>query len=191
MNLDAKTVTRLLEAWSEGEPEALARLIPHVLDDLRRMAGGLLAREPAGITLQPTALVNELYLRVAGKCSVQWENSAHFFGAMSEVIRHIIVDHARKRRAVKRGGGLPSVSLDHYNDLTAGREEDLMALDDALTGLAKFDPRLSAVVHLRFFGGLSSEEIGVILKISAKTVKRDWQKAKIWLYKEIKASERP
>lgn len=188
MRLDRSTVTRLLEAWSLGDPEALVRLIPHVLDELRTIAASLLAREPVGITLQPTALVNELYLRLVKRRSVRWKNSEQFFGEMATMIRRVLVDHARERRAVKRGGGLPNVPLGEDHDPIAGKEEELLALDDALSSLAQFDPRLSQVVHLRYFVGLAAEEIAAILGVSTKTVNRDWQKAKIWLYQQMTAS---
>lgn len=188
MKLDRSTVTRLLEAWSQGDPEALVRLIPHVLDELHAIAAGLLAREPAGATLQPTALINELYLRLTARRSVHWDNSAQFFGEMANIVRRILVDHARERRAAKRGGGLPNISLSEVEDPVAGKEEDLLALDDALSDLAQLDPRLSQVVHLRFFVGLSAEEIGTILGVTSKTVNRDWQKAKAWLYQQMTAS---
>jgi RNA polymerase sigma factor (TIGR02999 family) len=188
--LERSTVTALLEAWSHGDPDGLVRLIPCVLDELRAIAAGLLAREPSAGTLQPTALVNELYLRLAGRRSVQFKSSAHFFASMAQMIRQILVDHARQRRRVKRGGGVPDLPLSEAEETVAGKEEGLLALDAALLTLEQLDPRLGQVVHLRFFVGLTAEEVAAILEVSAKTVNRDWQKARLWLHREMTTRSR-
>ena len=185
MDIERSTITDLLDAWSQGDPQGLVRLIPRVLDELRAIAAGLLARDPAAASLQPTALVNELYLRLAGRRSVRFKDSGHFFATMAQMIRQILVDHARKRTCEKRGGRKSDVPLDETQETIAGKEERLITLDDALSSLGTIDSRLALVVRLRFFVGLSSEEIARILNVSTKTVNRDWRKARLWLLREM------
>ena len=180
-------ITRLLEEWSGGDPEALAKLMPLVVDDVRDIAGRFFARESAGHTLQPTALVNEVYLRLVGRRSVRWQNRAQFFGHLGEMMRRILVDHAKKHLAAKRKG--QKISLDETIQLTEVRHEELIAVDDALEGLAAVDPRKCRIVELRFFTGLTETEIAEVLGISLRTVSREWQKAKMWLRHEIRRSE--
>ena len=182
-------VTRLLEEWSGGDPEALAKLMPLVVDDVRDIAGRFFARESAGHTLQPTALVNEVYLRLVGRRSVQWQNRAQFFGYLGVLMRRILVDHAKKHLAAKRKGR--KIPLDETIQLTEVRHEELIAVDDALEGFAAVDPQKCRIVELRFFTGLTETEIAEVPGISLRTVTREWQKAKMWLRHEIRRSEEP
>ena len=179
----ASAVTRLLHAWSAGEAGALERLVPRVYPELRRVARNHLRREARGQTLQPTALVNEIYLRLAEVSRLEWRDRAHFFALCSRLMRQILVDAARARRAAKRGGGAIRVTFDDRIDLSA--PSDLLALDEALTALQEHDPRKSRVVELRFFGGLSLEEVAHVLDVSVGTVRRDWSLARAWLYREL------
>lgn len=174
----------LLRAWSEGDQGALETLTPIVYDELRRLARRYLKRERTGHSLQTTALVNEAYLRLADYKRMAWQNRAHFFAVSAQVMRRILVEHAR-RRNLKRGGGVHHVSLDDAA-MVGGKPADLVALDDAMNELAKLDPRKVRVVEMRFFGGLSVEETAEVLKISAVTVMRDWSTAKAWLYRELR-----
>ena len=184
-------VTQLLRAWSEGDEGALDRLMPVVYDELYRLARHYMAVERPGHTLQATALVNEAYLRLA-KSEPDFKGRTHFFAIAARVMRRILVDWARSRGAGKRGGDVPMVELDQnaaFEEGGAARgksSEDLIAIDDALTTLAKLDARKSGIVELRFFGGLSTEEAAEFLGISSKTVKRDWSLAKAWLHGELK-----
>jgi len=177
----APDITRLLLAWSEGDESALAQLMPLVYAELHRLARRYLRSERADHPLQTTALVNEAYLRLIDVRQVRWQNRAHFFAVSARLMRRILVDFARERGYQKRGGGIHHVSFDEA--LVVGREPDesLVALDEALSGLAEFDPRKSQVVELRFFGGLSIEETAEVLHVSAETVRRDWRLAKAWL----------
>lgn len=178
-------VTELLLAWNRGDEVALEKLIPLVHDELRRLAHRYMGGERPGHTLQTTALVNEAYLRLIDSSRVQWQNRAHFFALSAQLMRRVLVDFARARNYQKRGGDAVQVSL---NEAVAGsteRSADLVALDDALTALAETDERASRVVELRFFGGLSIEETAEALKVSPKTVKRDWEWAKAWLLREL------
>jgi RNA polymerase sigma-70 factor, ECF subfamily len=181
-----KDLTRLLVDWSKGDPQALGQLMPIVYDELRSLAGRYLRRERSDHTLQPTALVNEAYLRLIDQHSVRWQNRAHFFGVAAQMMRRILVDHAKGHRREKRGGGARKVSLDEAIELTDQRADGLVALDEALTALAQFDERKSRVVELRYFGGLSVEETAEILQVSVNTILRDWKLAKAWLYNQIK-----
>ena len=178
-------VTALLESWSNGDPDALQRLMPLVYDELHRLAGAYQRRERPDHTLQSTALVHEAYLRMVNQKTVHWQNRAHFFGVAAQSIRHILVDHARGYQTAKRGSGAHKLSLDEAIGVTEGREIDLVALDDALNGLSAVDPQQGRIVELRFFGGLSIEETAAVLKISPATVKRDWVMAKAWLYRTL------
>lgn len=178
-------VTQLLQAWGEGDQAALDRLMPLVYQELRRIAKHHMARERPGHTLQTTALVNEVYLRLVDERKVSWQDRAHFFAICARTMRRILVDFARSRLYQKRGGGEERVSLDESLIVVGGPGHHLLALDDALTHLAAHDPRKSQVVELRFFGGLSVEETAEALKISPETVMRDWKMAKAWLYREL------
>ncbi|HZL68598.1 MAG TPA: sigma-70 family RNA polymerase sigma factor [Candidatus Limnocylindrales bacterium] len=179
-------VSELLRAWSDGDRAALDSLTPIVYGELHRLAGRYMKGERPGHSLQTTALVNEAYMRLVDYKNMQWQNRAHFFAVSAQLMRRILVDHAR-RRNLKRGGGVQHVSLDQTAIVGSERAADLVALDDAMNLLAKLDPRKVRVVEMRFFGGLSVEETAEILKVSAVTVMRDWNTAKAWLYRELKA----
>jgi RNA polymerase sigma factor (TIGR02999 family) len=187
----AEDVTRLLRAWSGGDQRALDGLTPMVYAELRRLAHRYMKRERADHSLQATALVNEAYLRLVDCTRMEWKDRAHFFAVSSQLMRRILVDHAR-RKNVKRGRGVPHVSFD---ESVAVQEPapNLVALDDALQALARLDPRKVQVVEMRFFSGLSVEETAEVLKVSPVTVRRDWSSAKIWLYRELsrRASDGP
>lgn len=178
-------VTELLLDWSNGSQAALDKLIPLVDRELHRLAHHYMRHEKPGHTLQTTALVNEAYLRLVDQRNVHWKNRAHFFALSAQLMRRILVDHARKRKYAKRGGGANKVTLDEVMAVSNERGKDLIALDDALERLAAIDPRKSKVVELRFFGGLSVEEAAEALNISPLTVKRDWSMAKAWLYNTL------
>jgi RNA polymerase sigma factor (TIGR02999 family) len=178
-------VTRLLKDWGNGDSAALDRLMPIVYDELRRVAARYLRRERQDHTLQATALVNEAYLRLIDQNQVQWQNRAHFMGVAAQMMRRILVDHARNHKRVKRGGGAQKVSLDEVVAIAEVRAQDLVELDAALKALAAFDDRKSRIVEMRYFGGLSVEETAEVLKISEITVARDWKLAKAWLYTTI------
>jgi RNA polymerase sigma-70 factor, ECF subfamily len=177
-------VSQLLRAWSGGDQNALERLTPIVYDELHRLARLHMRRERPGHSLQTTALVNEAYLRLVDYKRMQWQNRAHFFAVSAQLMRRILVEHAR-RHNLKRGVGLQQVSLDEAAVMGGGRTTDLVALDDAMHALEQLDPRKVQVVELRFFGGLSVEETAEVLKVSAVTVMRDWSTAKAWLYREL------
>jgi RNA polymerase sigma factor (TIGR02999 family) len=181
-------VSTLLRAWSKGEQNALDKLTPIVYDELRRLAAHYMRGERSGHSLQTTALVNEAYLRLVDYKHMRWQNRAHFFAVSAQLMRRILVDHAR-RHNLKRGGGIQHVSLEE-TAVIAGRDEDLVALDDALQALARIDPRKVQVVELRFFGGLSVQETAEVLKVSEVTVMRDWSTARAWLYREISGGSR-
>ena len=178
-------LTRLLHAWSQGDQSALEKLTPFVYDELHRVAHRYLSRERRGHTLQTTALVNEAYARLIDSGEMNWENRTHFFGVCARLMRQILTDYARSWLSQKRGGGVPTVSLDESLEVPVEPGTDLVALDDALKRLAAIDPRKSQVVELRFFGGLTTEEAAAILKVSSDTILRDWKLAKIWLYREL------
>jgi len=177
-------VTQLLRAWSDGQQEALQRLMPLVYEELHRLARHYMSRERSGHILQTTALVNEAFLRLVDARHVNWQNRAHFFAISASLMRRILVDFARTYQSQKRGAGVRPVSLDEGLDVTEERL-DLASLDDALKTLAILDPRKSRVVELRFFGGLSMEEVAEVLQVSPETVKRDWKLAKAWLLREM------
>lgn len=180
-------VTELLGAWSGGDREALDRLMPLILDDLRALARAYIARDntPQSV-LQPTALVHEAYLRLAGRRKVRIENRVQLFAVLAQTLRYILVEHARRKRAAKHGGGAPVFSLDEALGVPARADVDLVALDDALKDLAGFAPRRAEVVHLSYFGGLNYDEIGQHLDISPVTVKRDLKAARLWLLHELR-----
>jgi RNA polymerase sigma factor (TIGR02999 family) len=178
-------VTRLLVQLTDGDNAALGDLLPLVYAELRRLAANYLRRERQGHTLQPTALVHEAYLRMIDQTQVRWQNRAHFFGVAAQMMRRILVDHARAQQAEKRGGDVQKFSLDENIDVSGERASDLVALDEALARLAEIDPQKSRVVELRFFGGLSVEETAEVLGVSAPTVKRQWRMAKAWLFGQV------
>lgn len=180
-----RDVTGLLIAWRDGDESALNQLMPVVDDELHRLARYLMRGERGGHTLQTTALVNEAYLRLVDLSRVRWQDRAHFFAISARLMRRILVDHARSKNNVKRGGSVRRVALDEAIAIAAERGADLVALDDALGALATIDARKSQVVELRFFGGLSVEETAHALHVSRETVMRDWRLAKAWLLREI------
>ena len=183
-------VTQLLQSWSEGNQEALDKLVPLVHAELHRLARHYMSNERPGHTLQTTELVNEAYVRLIDWKNVRWQNRAHFFGVAAQIMRRILVDFARSRASAKKGGGTQYVSLSEAMTISPERGEDLIALDDALQSLSELDSRKSRIVELRFFGGLSVEETAEVLKISARTVMRDWGLAQAWLYRELSGVKR-
>ena len=179
----------MLQEWSNsGNREALDRLMPIVYDELRRQAGRYLKHERQGHTLQTTALVHEAYVRLIDQAGVQWQNRAHFYAIAAEMMRRILVDHARKRGAAKRGGDAVRVTLNEALNAPEKQDPDLIAVDEALTKLAAMDRQQARVVELRFFGGLNVEETAEVLGISERTVKRDWSVAKAWIRRELRVS---
>jgi len=184
-NRPPQDVTQLLRAWGEGDSNALAQLTPLVYEELYRRAHWHMRRENAGHTLQATALVNEIYVRMVDLRGVSWRDRAHFFAISSRLIRQVLIDAARSRNAQKRGGRSPHVEVDEALLVSAEPRADVIALDDALSALATIDPRKSQVVELRFFGGLDIEETAEVLRVSPETVKRDWKLAKAWLRREL------
>jgi RNA polymerase sigma factor (TIGR02999 family) len=183
-------ITELLVAWSAGDESALEQLAPLVHSELHRLAHQYMARERPGHTLQTSALVNEAYMRLIEWKNVRWQNRAHFFAVSAQLMRRILVDFARDRRYLKRGGAAFRVSLNEASDLPMQHDADLVALDEALTSLAEVDKRKCEVVEMRFFGGLSVKEVADVLKVSEETVTRDWRLAKVWLLREL-SSEKP
>ena len=180
-------VTRLLAEWQGGDRSALDRLMPLVYDELRVIAGRLVRRHEPSPTVQSTAVVHEAYLKLIGQNRTNWQGRAHFFGVAATLIRNILVDHARRRGAEKRGGVAPLLSLDEALVVAGRRDIELVALDDALVSLAKIDPQQARIVELRFFGGLSIEETAEVAGISPATVKRDWVMAKAWIFRALSA----
>jgi len=178
-------ITEQLIAWSKGDEGALDALIPAVYQELRRMANYYLRGENAGHSLQPTALVHEAYLRLIDQTKVDWQNRAHFFGVAAQMMRRILVDHAKAKHRAKRGGTATKVSLDETVNLSSERAAELVALDDALKVLDELDERKSRIVELRYFGGLTVDETAQVLGVSDKTVMRDWSLAKAWLYQQL------
>ena len=183
-------VTELLRAWSDGNDGALEQLMPLVEAELRRLARAYMGRERRGHTLQPTALVNEAFIRLTDARQVRWQDRAHFLGISARLMRRVLVDHARSRGYRKRGGGAQQVSLDEALVGSTGPTLDLVALDRALETLATVDARKSQVIELRFFGGLSVEETADVLHVSTDTVKRDWRLAKLWLLRELEGEQK-
>ncbi len=181
----SQEITALLAAWSDGQPEMLDQLMPLVYDELRRIAHRHLGRERVSHTLQSAALVNEAYLKLVGERQMNWQNRAHFFAVAAQIMRLILVDYARARNRDRRGGGAQRVSLEDALAVANEQSAELVALDDALNGLAAFDERKCKVAELRFFGGLSVEETAEVLRVSPVTVMREWRLAKAWLYREL------
>jgi RNA polymerase sigma-70 factor, ECF subfamily len=187
--LPSQQVTQLLADWSGGDSAALEKLIPLVQPELHRLAHHYMGREAFGHTLQTTALLNEAYLQLVDDPKRSWQNRTHFVAAAAQLMRHIMVDHARKRRALKRGGGALKIFLDEAALVTERRSEELLALDEALEKLAALDPRKSQIVELRYFGGLTIEETATFLKMSHRSVEREWTMAKAWLYRALSGKE--
>jgi len=188
MTVSTPGLTELLSDWQQGDQTALNKLTPLVYDELRRIAHRYVQRERNGHTLETTALVNEAYLRLAGQKKIEWQNRAHFFAVTAQVMRHILIDHARRRQYSKHGGDVRRVSLEEAQMMSHERASELVALDEALDELAKLDVRKSRVVELRYFGGLDLEETADVLEVSVMTVRRDWRVAKAWLYRRMKAT---
>ena len=184
---DRPDITGLLVAWKKGDDEALEELIPVVYSELRRLARYQLRGERAGHSLQPTALTHEAFLRLFGTRQVSWQNRAHFFAVASQLMRRVLVEHARKRSATKRGGSVTRVTLDEAKTPAEAEDLDILALHEALTQLEKIDPRQCRIVELRYFGGLDTEETAEVLDLSPSTVKRDWRVAKIWLRRALES----
>jgi RNA polymerase sigma factor (TIGR02999 family) len=184
-------ITLLLQGWRNGDRKALDALLPVIYQELRRLARFQLRKERPDHTLQSAALVNEAYLRLSGLNSPQWESRTHFFAIAAQLMRQILVDYARRHVAAKRGGGACKLSLEDAVVLSKREPVDVLLLDDALKALAKIDPRQSNVVELRFFAGLSLEEISEVLDIAPATVQRDWTAARAWLHREISRNSRP
>jgi RNA polymerase sigma-70 factor, ECF subfamily len=182
-------VTQLLGDWRSGDERALDKLIAMVQPELRRLAHHYMSRERAGHTLQTTALLDEAYLLLADPSKPLWQNRTHFFAAAAQLMRRIMVDHARERQALKRGGDALKVTLDEAVLVTITRSEELLALDEALERLSAQDPRKSQIVELRYFGGLKVEEAAEFLKLSRRTVEREWNMAKAWLYRALSGQE--
>lgn len=185
MDRPSTEVTRLLKEWSSGQEQALERLVPQIHSELRKLAASYLRRERPDHTLQPTALVNEAFLKLIDQRAVQWQNRAHFFGIAAQAMRRILVDYARAHAAGKRGDGARKLPLDEEMLIGGVRDIELLALDEALTRLVAIDPQQSRVVELRFFGGLTLEETAEVMRISPATVGREWRMAKAWLFAEI------
>jgi RNA polymerase sigma factor (TIGR02999 family) len=185
-----QNVTQLLLSWGSGDKEALDKLLPVVYDELRKQAARYLRRERAGHTLQTTALIHEAYLRLVDQKNVHWQNRAQFFGLAAQLMRRILVDHARTKKRAKRGGSDIRVSLTGAKILAKSEDLDVVALDEALDRLAEIDEQQSKIVELRFFSGLTVEETAEVLSISPATVKRDWSMAKAWLHRELSSNER-
>ena len=185
MDDQASETTQLLRAWADGDQTALDRLTPRVYRTLRRIAGRQLQDERPGHTLQATALVHEAYLELIDIKNVDWKHRAHFFAVSAQIMRHILLDRARRRMTAKRGGSAERINLDELPDLGTSRAQELLALEDALNALASTDARKARVVELRFFGGLSVEETAAVLAISPETVMRDWKFSRSWLHAEL------
>lgn len=184
--MQPQELTQLLVNWSDGDSEALDKLMPIVYDELRRLASNYLRREHPGHTLQPTALVNEAYLRLVDQSQAKWQNRAQFLGVAAQLMRRILVDHARQHHAAKRGGAdRQNLSLTNVDDIAGKPEADVLAVHDALNELAVIDPQQSRMVELRFFGGLSIEETAAVLGVGHATVERDWKLARAWLRRRL------
>jgi RNA polymerase sigma factor (TIGR02999 family) len=184
---NSQNITQLLAEWRDGNQSALDELYPLVYDELHRLARRYMSRERKGHTLQTTALINEAYVRLVGQ-KVNWANRSHFFAISAQIMRRILIDHARRHQYAKRGGGAQQVSLDEAATVTPDQSGELIRLDEALKSLAEMDPRRSQVVELRYFGGLNNEEIAGVLNVSENTVTRDWNMARAWLYQQLTGS---
>lgn len=192
MTLNADDLTGLLIEWGHGDKAALDRLTPLVYDEIRRIAHRYVQRERDDHTLQTSALVNEAYLRLAGSTNISWQNRAHFYAVTAQVMRRILIDHARRRQYLKHGGEVQRIAFDEAiaeTTMTQPRAAELLALNEGLDELAKLDPRKSQVVELRYFGGLNIDETAKVLEVSPMTVRRDWRAAKAWLYKKLKGEK--
>ena len=185
----SSNVTQLLIDWRGGNSDALNQLMPLVYDELRGLAKRYMRRENASHTLQTNALVNEAYLRLINQQNVDWQNRAHFFAIAAQVMRHLLVDHARSKQYAKRGGGAQQITLDEGLAVSDDNSVELLSLHQALERLEKIDDRKSKIVELRYFGGLSTEETAEVLGVSEITIKREWAKAKAWLFRELSQSE--
>ncbi len=184
LNADTNQITLLLIDWSKGDDLALEQLMPLVYDELRRMARRYMKKQPSGHTFQTTELIHEAYLKLAGGKEQNWQNRAHFFGVAAQAMRHILVDYARAKNSQKRGGRLEKNTI-----VSTNQSGEIVRLDDALKQLAVLDERKSRVVEMKFFGGLTVDEIAEVLKVSPETVKRDWSFSKTWLLRELSATE--
>lgn len=182
-------VSKLLLAWSEGEEGADEQLVPLVYEELHRLAKRYMRKERSGHTLQTSALVNEAYLRLVGAKEVRWQNRAHFFAVSARMMRRILVDLARAKHDLKRGGGAIQVSLEEALAVSPEPSAELVALDEALTRLARLHPRQAEVVEMRYFGGLTEEEVAEVLKVSLRTVQQDWRLARLWLYRDLRSGQ--
>lgn len=178
-------ITKLLLQWREGKAEALDELVPLVHDELRRIARNFMRRQNPGHTLQTTALVNEAFIRLVDSNRVNWQDRNHFFAISAQLMRRVLVDVARRKNSLKRGGERVQVTLDDKLDVSDEKETDLIALDEAMSLLAELNPRQSQIVELRYFGGLTEEQIADTLEISSRTVRRDWNLARAWLFREL------
>lgn len=178
-------VTQILRDWSGGDPAAPERLMPFVYDELRRLARSFLRRERGDHTLQPTALVHEAYVRLVDQRSVNWQNRAHFYGIAASMMRRVLIDHARAHAAEKRGGGGVRLSIEDVQVPVEDRAASFVAMDEALERLSQFNERGCRIIEMRFFGGLTDEEIAEVLGVSTRTVLRDWKTARLWLFREL------
>jgi RNA polymerase sigma factor (TIGR02999 family) len=183
-------VTQLLAAWRDGDQQALDKLMPLVYDELRRLAHRYMKRQKDGQTLQTTAVVHEAYLRLAGRDEVHWQNRAHFFAVCAQMMRNLLVDRARARQADKRGGGINQVELDEGELVAPAQLDEVLELNEALEKLSEIDPRKSRIIEMRYFGGMSVEETAAVLELSPITIKREWLKARAWLYLEMNPASR-
>jgi RNA polymerase sigma factor (TIGR02999 family) len=181
----SRQITQLLDQWAGGDHSALDQLLPLVYEDLHRQAGHMIPRESSGHTLQTTALVHEAYLKLVDQRSARWQNRAHFFAVASQLMRRILIDHARRRRAGKRGGGSIRVALDEAVAIPGHPDLDILRLNDALESLSQLAPREAQIVEMRFFGGLTIEEIAEVMQLAPITVRRDWNFARAWLYQQL------
>lgn len=189
MSDERKDITELLLDWRKGDSLALEQLIPLVHGELRRMARNYMRRQSPGHTLQTTALLNEAYLRLVDSNRVNWQDRNHFYAVSAQLMRRVLVDSARRRNSLKRGGDQVMVTLDDHADVAVERQDDLLALDEAMNRLAELNRRQSQIVEMRYFGGLNEEEIAQILGVSSRTVRRDWNLARAWLFRELKGKD--
>lgn len=189
VNESSRLITALLKKWSNGDEYALEELMPLVYEDMRQMARKLIRRQPSGHTFQTTDLIHEAYLKFFAQEQNDWQNRSHFFCVAAKAMRHIMIDYARSKSTKKRGGWQKQITFAEDAEILSGRSDKMIALDDALNRLAKLDKRKTQVVEMKFFGGLTVEEIGEVLKISPKTVKRDWSFARTWLLRELERAK--